>query len=95
MLLRKISNICVKMATVQQKARLWFHESKPIVTSQIRFRLEYRNCRSPSKNFINVGMRNGKEQEMCISEGDFLSLIAHTNNWNSYLETDNFDTLTE
>ncbi|GBO25731.1 hypothetical protein AVEN_188406-1 [Araneus ventricosus] len=35
------------MATAQQKARLWFHESKSIVLVQRRFRLEYRNCRSP------------------------------------------------
>ncbi|GBL91566.1 hypothetical protein AVEN_23628-1 [Araneus ventricosus] len=36
------------MTTVKQKARLWFHESKSIVTVQRHFRLEYRNCQSPS-----------------------------------------------
>ncbi|GBM74497.1 hypothetical protein AVEN_25414-1 [Araneus ventricosus] len=40
------------MATVQQKTCLWFHRSKSIVTIQRRFRLEYRNCRSPSKSSI-------------------------------------------
>ncbi|GBL89535.1 hypothetical protein AVEN_87869-1, partial [Araneus ventricosus] len=40
------------MATVQQKARLWFHESESIVTVQRCFRLGYRNCRFPSKNSI-------------------------------------------
>nr|GBM17645.1 hypothetical protein AVEN_196910-1 [Araneus ventricosus] len=55
LLQREIPNASVKMATLQQKApltRLWFHESKPFVTVQTRFRLEYRNCRSPSKNSI-------------------------------------------
>ncbi|GBO32927.1 hypothetical protein AVEN_116860-1 [Araneus ventricosus] len=42
------------MATVQQKVRLWFHESKPIVTVQRRFCLEYRNCHSTSKNSIKL-----------------------------------------
>ncbi|GBM62574.1 hypothetical protein AVEN_95552-1 [Araneus ventricosus] len=40
---------------MQQKTRLvclWFHKSKSIVTVQRRFRLEYRNCQSPSKNSI-------------------------------------------
>ncbi|GBM39973.1 hypothetical protein AVEN_142246-1 [Araneus ventricosus] len=40
------------MATVKQKACLWFHESSPIVIVQRIIRLEYRNCQSPSKNFI-------------------------------------------
>ncbi|GBO29766.1 hypothetical protein AVEN_70022-1 [Araneus ventricosus] len=43
------------MATVQQKAhlsRLWFHESKSILKVQRCFRLEYRYCQSPSKNYI-------------------------------------------
>ncbi|GBN15526.1 hypothetical protein AVEN_180318-1 [Araneus ventricosus] len=40
------------MATVKQKARLWFHENKPIVTVQRINRLEHRDCQSPSKNFI-------------------------------------------
>ncbi|GBM20109.1 hypothetical protein AVEN_268425-1 [Araneus ventricosus] len=43
------------MATVQQKVRLlrlWFHESKSIVTVQRCFRLEYRNCQSPSNDSI-------------------------------------------
>ncbi|GBM46778.1 hypothetical protein AVEN_6058-1 [Araneus ventricosus] len=35
------------MATAQQKERLWFHESKLIVTVQRIIRLEYRNCQSP------------------------------------------------
>ncbi|GBM11727.1 Sodium/potassium-transporting ATPase subunit alpha [Araneus ventricosus] len=35
------------MATVQQKARLWFHEIKSFATVQRCFRLEYRNCQSP------------------------------------------------
>ncbi|GBL78088.1 hypothetical protein AVEN_143384-1 [Araneus ventricosus] len=52
LLQRKIPNASVKMATVQQKARLWFHESKSIVTVQRRFRLQYRNCQSPCKNYI-------------------------------------------
>ncbi|GBM05040.1 hypothetical protein AVEN_60229-1 [Araneus ventricosus] len=50
----EIPNISVKMATVQQKARLehlWFHESKSIVTVQRCFCLEYRNCHSPSRVF--------------------------------------------
>ncbi|GBL75966.1 hypothetical protein AVEN_234290-1, partial [Araneus ventricosus] len=38
------------MATVPQKARLWFHESKSILEVQGNIRLEYRNCLSPSKN---------------------------------------------
>ncbi|GBN83577.1 hypothetical protein AVEN_223066-1 [Araneus ventricosus] len=38
------------MATFQQKARFWFHESESIATVQRRFR--YRNCWSPSKNSI-------------------------------------------
>ncbi|GBO16592.1 hypothetical protein AVEN_222935-1, partial [Araneus ventricosus] len=46
------SNASVKMATVKQKARLWFHESSPIVIVQRIIRLEYRNCQSSSKNFI-------------------------------------------
>ncbi|GBM01044.1 hypothetical protein AVEN_227078-1 [Araneus ventricosus] len=41
------------MATVQQKARLWFQESQSIETVQRIIRLEYRNCQSPSKNSIN------------------------------------------
>ncbi|GBN68578.1 hypothetical protein AVEN_195972-1 [Araneus ventricosus] len=44
------------MATVQQKARLtrlWFYESKSIATVQRHFRLQYRNCHSPSQNSIN------------------------------------------
>ncbi|GBM65645.1 hypothetical protein AVEN_217638-1 [Araneus ventricosus] len=43
------------MATVQSKVRLtrlWFHESKTIMTVQRCFPLEYRNCQSPSKNSI-------------------------------------------
>ncbi|GBN27114.1 hypothetical protein AVEN_274370-1 [Araneus ventricosus] len=40
------------MATAQQKARLWFHENKSFIIVQRRFRLEYRNCRSPRKNSI-------------------------------------------
>ncbi|GBL93482.1 hypothetical protein AVEN_59682-1 [Araneus ventricosus] len=36
------------MATVEQKARLWFHESISVVTDQIIIWLEYRNCRSSS-----------------------------------------------
>ncbi|GBM63858.1 hypothetical protein AVEN_69871-1 [Araneus ventricosus] len=52
MLQREISNANFKMATVQQKARLWFHESKLGVTVQRCFRLECRNCQSPSKNSI-------------------------------------------
>ncbi|GBM91557.1 hypothetical protein AVEN_205544-1, partial [Araneus ventricosus] len=40
------------MATVKQKARLWFHESKSIATAQRIIRLEWRNYRSPCKNFI-------------------------------------------
>ncbi|GBL96170.1 hypothetical protein AVEN_118723-1 [Araneus ventricosus] len=49
------SNANVKMSTMQQNARLarlWFHESKSIATVQKRFRLEYRNCRLPTKNSI-------------------------------------------
>ncbi|GBN47449.1 hypothetical protein AVEN_149415-1, partial [Araneus ventricosus] len=34
------------MANVQQKARLWFHESKSTITVQGIIRLEYRNCQS-------------------------------------------------
>ncbi|GBO16143.1 hypothetical protein AVEN_33535-1, partial [Araneus ventricosus] len=49
---REIPNASVKTATVQQTARLWFYESKSIVTVQRRFRLEYRNCQSPNKNSI-------------------------------------------
>ncbi|GBL87736.1 hypothetical protein AVEN_81347-1 [Araneus ventricosus] len=41
------------MVTVQQKERLWFHEIKSIVRVQRIIQLEYRNCQSPSKNFIN------------------------------------------
>ncbi|GBL91578.1 putative cytochrome P450 6a14, partial [Araneus ventricosus] len=40
------------MATVQEKARIWFHESKSIVTIQRIVRLEYGNCQPPSKNFM-------------------------------------------
>ncbi|GBL69239.1 hypothetical protein AVEN_238131-1 [Araneus ventricosus] len=53
---RAIPNASVEMATVQQEAsetRLWFHESKSILTVQSHFRLQYRNSRSPSKNSIN------------------------------------------
>ncbi|GBM43444.1 hypothetical protein AVEN_18610-1 [Araneus ventricosus] len=49
------------MATMQQKARLWFHESKSIVAVQRCFRLEYRNCRSPSKNSIKHWCEQFKE----------------------------------
>ncbi|GBM27535.1 hypothetical protein AVEN_257849-1 [Araneus ventricosus] len=52
LLQREIPKASVKMATVQQKARLWFHESKSIVTAQRRFRFECRNCQSSSKNSI-------------------------------------------
>ncbi|GBO10714.1 hypothetical protein AVEN_143866-1, partial [Araneus ventricosus] len=51
------------MDTVQPTARLCFYESKPIVTVQRRFRLEKRNCQSPSKNSIQHWMNNLKEQE--------------------------------
>ncbi|GBM09408.1 hypothetical protein AVEN_184107-1 [Araneus ventricosus] len=37
-----------KMATLQQKARLLFHENKSIITVQRRFRLEYQNYQSPN-----------------------------------------------
>ncbi|GBM24563.1 hypothetical protein AVEN_217136-1 [Araneus ventricosus] len=61
------------MATAQQKARVWFHENKSIVTVQRCFRLEYRSCQSPSKNSIknwyekfkgtgNVNHRKGARQ---------------------------------
>ncbi|GBN88288.1 hypothetical protein AVEN_247285-1 [Araneus ventricosus] len=53
LLQQEIPNVNVKMATVQQKVRmscLCFDEIKSIVTVQICFRLEYRNCQSPSKN---------------------------------------------
>ncbi|GBO11197.1 hypothetical protein AVEN_219735-1 [Araneus ventricosus] len=43
MLEREISKGNVKMVALQQTARLWFHESKSIVTVQSRFRLEYQN----------------------------------------------------
>ncbi|GBL88636.1 hypothetical protein AVEN_195632-1 [Araneus ventricosus] len=48
------------MATVQQKARLtriWFHDSKSIVTVQRRFRLEYRNGLFPSRGGLLVKSR--------------------------------------
>ncbi|GBN21570.1 Putative ubiquitin carboxyl-terminal hydrolase 50 [Araneus ventricosus] len=51
-LLRKFRYAEAKMAIVQQKARLWFLESKSIATVQRIIRLEYRNYRSPNKNFI-------------------------------------------
>ncbi|GBM78345.1 hypothetical protein AVEN_27940-1 [Araneus ventricosus] len=57
LLQRKIPNARVKRATVYQKvplARLWFHESKSIVTVQRRFRLEYQNFQSPNKNSIKT-----------------------------------------
>ncbi|GBM08965.1 hypothetical protein AVEN_253379-1 [Araneus ventricosus] len=40
----------VKMVAMQKTASLWFYESKSIVKVQNYFRLEYRNCRSPSTN---------------------------------------------
>ncbi|GBM92032.1 hypothetical protein AVEN_5494-1 [Araneus ventricosus] len=69
MLQREFSNSSVKMATVQQMPRLAplrFHESKSIATVQRHFRLEYRNCQSPSKNSIKCWYEQFKEQEMCI-----------------------------
>ncbi|GBN44489.1 hypothetical protein AVEN_200280-1 [Araneus ventricosus] len=57
------------MATVQQKVRLirlWFYESKSIVTVQSRFgysiEIVILQVRTPSI----VGMSNLREQEMCI-----------------------------
>ncbi|GBM49172.1 hypothetical protein AVEN_148091-1 [Araneus ventricosus] len=47
-----IPNASVKMATLQQKARLWFHESNSIATVQRCVRIEYRDRQSPIKNFI-------------------------------------------
>ncbi|GBM97733.1 hypothetical protein AVEN_265432-1 [Araneus ventricosus] len=74
----EIPNASVKMATLQQKARLWFHEIKSVVTVQRCFCLEYRNCQSPSKNSIklwyeqikgtgNVHHRNGAAR-MSVSD---------------------------
>ncbi|GBM01249.1 hypothetical protein AVEN_170308-1 [Araneus ventricosus] len=54
MLQREITNASVKIPTMQQKARIWFHESGLIVTVQRCFRLEYRNYQSPSKNSIEL-----------------------------------------
>ncbi|GBN35227.1 hypothetical protein AVEN_23509-1 [Araneus ventricosus] len=51
-------NVSVKMATVQQKARLWFQESISIVA------VENRNCNYPSKNSIECWYEQW-EQEMC------------------------------
>ncbi|GBM46643.1 hypothetical protein AVEN_274141-1 [Araneus ventricosus] len=48
---QKIPNTSVKMDTVQQKERLWFHKSKSIVTVQRCFLLEYQNCQPPSKSW--------------------------------------------
>ncbi|GBM35818.1 hypothetical protein AVEN_43509-1 [Araneus ventricosus] len=59
------SNASVKMATVQQTTRLWFYESKSIVTVQRRFRLEYRNCRFQVRTPSSVGVSNLREQERC------------------------------
>ncbi|GBM91119.1 hypothetical protein AVEN_26822-1, partial [Araneus ventricosus] len=59
----EILNSSVKMATVKQTPRLWFNESKAIVTVRRHFCLEYRNCQSPSKNLSSVVMGNLKEQE--------------------------------
>ncbi|GBN25900.1 hypothetical protein AVEN_99851-1 [Araneus ventricosus] len=53
--LSSVIQTSVKMATVQQKARMarfWFHESKSTVSVQRIIWLEYRNCRSPDKNSI-------------------------------------------
>ncbi|GBL97599.1 hypothetical protein AVEN_49116-1 [Araneus ventricosus] len=66
LLQREIPNASIKMSTVYQKARLWFEESKSIVTVQRCFCLEYRNSLSPSRIPSSVGMSNLEEQEMCI-----------------------------
>ncbi|GBM95460.1 hypothetical protein AVEN_55005-1 [Araneus ventricosus] len=60
---REIPKASVKMATVQQKTRLWFHGSKSVVTVQRNFRLEYLNGRSSSKNSIQCwyGQLSGSE----------------------------------
>ncbi|GBO26933.1 hypothetical protein AVEN_242623-1 [Araneus ventricosus] len=52
MLQREIPNTSIKMATVQQKARLWFPRKQINCKSQRCFRLEYRKCQFPRKNSI-------------------------------------------
>ncbi|GBM21872.1 hypothetical protein AVEN_32858-1 [Araneus ventricosus] len=58
----EIPNASVKMATVQQKARLWFPESKSIVTVQRCIEIVILQVRTPSI----LGMRNFRKQEMLI-----------------------------
>ncbi|GBN57479.1 hypothetical protein AVEN_146861-1 [Araneus ventricosus] len=81
---------------------LWLHESKSIVTVRRRFRLEYRNGRSPSKNSNkrryeqfkrtgNVHERKGAGRPSGSDE--VVELVRE--HWSSYLETDNLETLGE
>ncbi|GBM92502.1 hypothetical protein AVEN_7875-1 [Araneus ventricosus] len=72
LLQREIPKASVKMATVQQKERLWFHESKSILTVQRRFRLECRNCLSPSKNSIRRWTEHLKSESLHHSFNNFV-----------------------
>ncbi|GBN99907.1 hypothetical protein AVEN_50830-1, partial [Araneus ventricosus] len=52
LLQREIPDASSKISNVQQKVRLWFHESKPIITVQRIIRLKYGKYRPPSKTSI-------------------------------------------
>ncbi|GBL68040.1 hypothetical protein AVEN_17506-1 [Araneus ventricosus] len=76
--------------------------SKSIVAVQRRFRLEYRNTRSPNKNSLSIGMCNlGVKVSLFFQlrlRPTVITFPVPLNclyQWGSYLETDNFKPLGE